>query len=91
MEMVDSIVSFYLSIYFFYGCSSAHIMYTACLISLIIDTGLNGINVWKNVWQCSTDSPPVESDGGESTAGLHWDEACMVAEVSKYEIISHLT
>ena len=56
------------------------------VISIHKDTGPNGINIWKNVWQCSTDSPPVESDGGSSTAGLHWDEACMVTEVSKYEI-----
>ena len=31
---------------------------------MIKDTGPNAINVWKNVWQCSTDTPPVESDGG---------------------------
>ena len=43
-------------------------------------TGVNGINVWKNVWQCSSDAPPIETDGGGGTAGLHWDEACMLNE-----------
>lgn len=43
--------------------------------------GPNAINVWKNVWQCASDAPPVETDGGTGTAGAHWDEQCMVNEV----------
>ena len=43
--------------------------------------GPNAINVWKNVWQCASDAPPVETDGGTGTAGAHWDEECMVNEV----------
>ena len=44
--------------------------------------GANAINVWKNVWQCESAAPPIETDGGEGTAGLHWDESCMQNEVS---------
>jgi hypothetical protein len=42
--------------------------------------GANAINVWKNVWQCESAAPPIETDGGEGTAGLHWDESCMQNE-----------
>jgi hypothetical protein len=44
-------------------------------------TGANAIDVWKNTWQCTTDFPPVETDGGSGTAGAHWEEECMVNEV----------
>lgn len=42
--------------------------------------GANAINVWKNVWQCESAAPPIETDGGDGTAGLHWDESCMQNE-----------
>ena len=44
-------------------------------------TGAHAINVWQNEWQCTTDFPPVEADGGSGTAGAHWEEDCMVNEV----------
>mmetsp|Transcript_6358 Transcript_6358/g.10053 ORF Transcript_6358/g.10053 Transcript_6358/m.10053 type:complete len:366 (-) Transcript_6358:184-1281(-) len=58
--------------------------------------GGNAINVWKNDWQCSTDAPPVETDGGGGTAGGHWDDACMLNEfmtgyLSNTNVISKLT
>ena len=43
--------------------------------------GQSAIGVWKNDWQCTSDRPPIESDGGGGTAGSHWDEACMLNEV----------
>jgi len=44
--------------------NSSHHVHTAINSPIHKDTGPNAINVWKNVWQCSTDTPPVESDGG---------------------------
>ena len=47
----------------------------------LIYQGVNAINVWKNDWNCVTDTPPVETDGGIGTAGGHWDEDCFDSEL----------
>ena len=33
--------------------------------------------MWRNIWGCSSNAPPVEQDGGPGTKGAHWDEGCM--------------
>jgi len=43
-----------------------------------IYSGANGQAVWSE-WGC-VDTPPVENDGGEGTAGKHWDEDCLEDE-----------
>ena len=39
--------------------------------------GLRGRQVWRNIWGCSSNAPPIEQDGGPGTKGAHWDEGCM--------------
>lgn len=43
--------------------------------------GVNAKRVWTEDWGCTlSDSPPIEKDFGEGTAGGHWDEDCFQNE-----------
>lgn len=42
-------------------------------------TGENALQAWRDMG-CSGDIP-IETDGGEATAGAHWDEECLVGEL----------
>ena len=52
----------------------------------LVDDNLNyigsqAIDVWVNDYGCTTNAPPVETDGGSGTRGGHWDEECMQNEL----------
>lgn len=43
----------------------------------LVYRGSRGRQVWRNIWGCSSNAPPIEQDGGPGTKGVHWDEGCM--------------
>jgi len=43
--------------------------------------GEHAISVWVDDWGCASSAPPVEKDGGDGTAGGHWDEGCLKTEL----------
>ena len=51
--------------------------------------GTNAVSVWSTDWGC-VGTPPMEFDGGDGTAGGHWDEVChMKLEIRSSRILSH--